>query len=77
MPEVAFPCCAMAFQVGDRVRVVRVDTRHHGSALKDRRGVVTACIEPSEGIRHTIYAVDLGDQYRCRYFPEHHLRRDD
>lgn len=59
------------------MRVVQVDSRFHGSALKGRQGVVTARIEPGEGIKPVVWEVNLGDQYPRRYFPEHHLRRDD
>ncbi|WP_164929468.1 hypothetical protein [Gloeobacter violaceus] len=66
----------MALQVGERVRVAYVNPRLHGTALKDRRGVVTARLEPTEGLKWPILEVDLGDQFPRRYFPEHHLRRD-
>ena len=66
----------MSYTVGDRVRVVSVNPRLHGSALKDRRGIVTARLDPAEGLKVATYEVDLGDQYPRRYFLEHHLRRD-
>ncbi|AGY56361.1 hypothetical protein [Gloeobacter kilaueensis] len=62
--------------VGDRVRVVSLNPRFHGSALKDRRGIVTARFEPAEGLKWATLEVDLGDQYPRRYFLEPHLRRD-
>lgn len=66
----------MTFQVGDRVRVVFVNTRFHGTSLKDRAGTVTARLEPAEGLTQAIYEVNLGDQYPRRYFAERHLKRD-
>jgi hypothetical protein len=66
----------MAFQIGDRVRIVSVNARFHGSALKDRRGTVTATIPPGEGIKAITYEVNLGDQHPRRYFQEQHLRLD-
>jgi hypothetical protein len=67
----------VAFAVGDRVRVAYLNNRVHGSALKGRRGAITARIEPGEGVKHAIYEVDLGDQFPRRYFQETHLRRDE